>query len=103
MLDPNRMIDGFVGVGLVGERCMHFALAMPTHLAQDVDCAPLDNDAQPRFEGTPGIVGRPGAVDREQYFLHYIVDAVRRDAPTAGEIRAEYRHTAPKIPITHQT
>ena len=42
-----------------------------------------------RSHGTPGIVGRPGAVDRQQYFLHYIVDAVRRDAPTAGEIRAE--------------
>ena len=59
---------------------MHFAPAVPAHLAQDVDCAPLDDDTQPRVEGTPGIVGRPRAVYRQQHFLHHVVGAVGGDA-----------------------
>jgi hypothetical protein len=89
VLDPGRKIDGFVGMALVGERCMHFTRSTSVRLAQDIDCAPFDDDAQPRVEGTPWIVGRSGAVYRQQHLLHHVISAVRRDALTASDAHDE--------------
>jgi hypothetical protein len=85
-------VDGFLGMAFLGERCMHFAPAMPARPAQAVDCTPLDDDPQPRVERTPRIVGRPRPMDRQQHLLHHVVGAVGWDALAAGE--ADYERHA---------
>ena len=68
---------------------MHFARSTSMYLAQHVDCAPLDDDAKPRVEVTPWIVGRSGVVYRQQHLLHHVISAVRRHALTASDAHDE--------------
>ena len=64
---------------------MHFARATPVRLAQDVDGAALNDDAEPRVEGTPWIIGRARTVYRQQRLLHHVVRAVGRNALAASD------------------
>jgi len=57
---------------------------MPAQLAQEINRAPLGNDAQPSGERAGRIVGLAGTMDRQQHILHYVVAAIRRDTTPAG-------------------
>jgi hypothetical protein len=84
-----RLSDGFLDG--IAKKASFFNAILRKYLAQDVDGAPFDDDVQPRFEGPPGIVSRPRAVDRQQNVLHDVIDAVSRHALAASQADDE-RH-----------
>ena len=87
LLDRRFWTCAGIRVLFVVDRRVNLARTFTQYAAHQIDGAPVSNDREPCHERARGVVGVARVVQREQHFLHHVVDPIGRGA--AGRRRTD--------------